>query len=203
MKIVKLFLVLVLILSASHTYSQIGVRAGINIASQNFDEDINIDQSPIIGLNFGITYELVFSERFSIQPELHYIQKGFKYEFDGFIGSTSISFSLNYLELALLNKYTIADIGNDGGLYLGFIPYVGFGLNGKSKFEFLGESETEDVEFDDELKRIDLGLGFGMGASFGNFYLDFRYNHGLVDISDESILGGKNRGLLIGVGYKF
>ena len=204
MKILKLSLVLVvLIVSANVAYSQIGVRAGVNIATQSSDEEDD-DVSSIIGLNLGLTYEHALSDRLSIQPELHFIQKGAKVEFDDFFGSGEISTTLNYLELAVMGKYTIADIGDDGGLYLGITPHLGFGLSGKYKFEFEGESETEDVDFDDDgLNRMDFGVGFGLGASFGNIYLDVRYNLGLANVADDDDFTINNRGILIGVGYKF
>ncbi len=204
MKILKLSLVLALLItSANIAYTQIGVRAGVNIATQSLDDD-DTDLSSIIGLNLGVTYEHALSYRLSIQPELHFIQKGTKLDIDNIFGSGEFTTTLNYIELAVMGKYTITDIGDDGGLYLSVTPHLGLGLSGRYKVEFEGESETEDVDFDDDgLNRMDFGVGFGLGASFGNIYIDVRYNLGLANVSDDADFTIYNRGILVGVGYKF
>ena len=203
MKLLKLTLVLLFAMTANLAYSQIGVRAGVNIATQSVDE--GDDPGSIIGLNLGLLYELVLTDNLSIQPEIHFIQKGSKEDFDGFFGSGELSLRLNYLELAVMGKLNILDIGDHGGLYLGVTPYLGYGLSGESKFEINGDSETEDVDFDDdEINRMDYGVGFGVGASYGRLFLDVRYNLGLSNFDDSALdIDIKNRGILIGLGYKF
>lgn len=204
MKFFRLLLVLVFVFSATIAHSQIGVRAGVNIATLNYDPDDFIgDISPIIGLNIGLLMELPVTDRISLQPELHFIQKGDKEEYDDFFGSGSITTRINYLELAVMGKFTLADIGNDGGLYVGLTPFLGYALSGEFKFEEDGFSETEDIDFD-EISRMDFGIGLGAGASFGNLFVDVRYNLGLSNLNDTDIDFDINtRGILIGVGYMF
>ena len=204
MKFLKPSLILLLIMTANLAYSQIGVRAGVNIATQSYDDDYDGDPSSIIGLNLGLVYELVLTDNISLQPEIHFIQKGAKEKFDDFFGSGEVSITLNYLELAVMGKFNVLNFGDNGNFYLGLTPHLGYGLNGKFKFEFEGESETEDIDFDEDgINRIDFGVGFGLGASFGNLFIDARYNLGLANLNDSDDFTINNRGLLVGIGYKF
>jgi hypothetical protein len=204
MKFFRLLLIMVFVFTAAIAHSQIGIRAGVNIATLNYDpDDFSDDVSSIIGLNIGLLMELPVTDRISLQPEIHFIQKGAKEEFDDFFGSGKITTTFNYLELAVMGKFNLLDIGNDGGLYLGLTPHLGYALSGETKFEENGFSDTEDIDFD-EVSRIDFGIGFGAGATFGNFFLDIRYNLGLTNLNDSDFdIDINNRGLLIGVGYMF
>ncbi len=201
MKVIKLTLVLLFAMTANLAYSQIGVRAGVNIATQSVDK--GDDCGSLIGLNLGLLYELVLTDNLSIQPEIHFIQKGSMVDIHGWAGSVEVSTRLNYLELAVMGKFNILDIGRHGGLYLGLTPYLGYGLNGVTKFD--DESESEDIDFDDdEINRMDYGVGFGVGASYGRLFLDVRYNLGLSNFDNSALdIDIKNRGILIGLGYKF
>ena len=208
MKLIKLSLIALFLLSATFAYSQIGVRAGVNIATQEYDPDFTEDQSSIIGLNFGLTYELPISPLLTIQPELHFLQKGTKEEFIEQGATIESEIFLNYLELGIMARFDLLEFGNDAGLYLGVTPHLGYGISGKYKFSGtiggVSFDEEEDVDFDDDnINRIDFGVGFGAGVHFGNIFIDARYNLGIADISDNDDLTINNRGILVGVGYRF
>lgn len=205
-----------LVFSANLAYSQIGVRAGINIATQTFDDNINQDLSKQIGLNFGITYEYILSKKIRIQPELHFIQKTTILQRQGLdLGTGQATgvdkgyMSLNYIDFSLVSKYIFIDIENGGDFYFGLTPYIGIGLNGKYRYRnpiLLGDSHTEKIKFNEkQIRRLDYGIGLGLGANFGILYVDVRFNLGLADLLHTEVIGSadKNRGLLIGVGYKF
>nr|MBS0037708.1 PorT family protein [Saprospiraceae bacterium] len=208
MKLFKFTLIAFLLLSATFAYSQIGVRAGVNLASQEYDPDITQDQSSIIGLNLGVIYEMGISELLTIQPELHFIQKGAKDEFDELGGSYESEIRLNYLELGIMARLDLLDFGNDAGLYVGITPNLGYALSGKTKssgsFGGISFDDEEDIDFDDDgIERLDFGIGLGAGVNFGNFFIDARYNLGLADIVEDDDLTVNNKGILVGVGYKF
>lgn len=207
MKLFKFTLIAFLLLSATFAYSQIGVRAGVNIASQDHDPEIFDTPSSIIGLNLGVVYELGVSDLLTIQPELHFIQKGSKYEYD-FGTSVESELKLNYLELAIMARLDLLEFGDDAGLYVGVTPTLGYALSGTTKTtESVGGMSTEveeDVDFDDDgFERLDYGIGLGAGVNFGNIFIDVRYNLGLANITNVDDFTINNKGILVGVGYRF
>lgn len=208
MKLFKFTLIAFLLLSATFAYSQIGVRAGVNIASQDYDPDIEGDQSSIIGLNLGVVYELGVSDLLTIQPELHFIQKGAKEEYEEQGATVESEFLLNYLELGIMARLDLLEFGDDAGLYVGITPTVGYAISGKYKFKgsFGGMSfdDEEDVDFDEDgINRTDFGVGIGAGVNFGNIFIDARYNLGLANVADDDDITVNNKGILVGVGYRF
>lgn len=78
----KNLIVIILLFSfASEIHAQLGVKIGTNIAKLNFAEDEDyIEIKSLIGLNIGALYEMQLSEKFSLQGELQFIQKGSRAE---------------------------------------------------------------------------------------------------------------------------
>ncbi len=81
----RLFLLLGLIIFAASIQAQslnFGVRAGINSATVNIEDEsgLSIEPDSRIGIDIGLLIEIGISEDFSIQPEIHYLQKGFQLE---------------------------------------------------------------------------------------------------------------------------
>ncbi len=189
-----LFFVMAFGLTATVGYSQVGLRVGVNLANQKSEllgEKIETDG--IIGLNAALVYNAQISDMFSIQPELHYIQKGFS------IKDLDSKFVINYAELAVALKVKLVNIGEKGGVYVAATPYAGYALNAKG---YIGD-ESEKYEFDDDDNRIDYGVGLGAGVQFGGLFLDARYNLGLANLSKIEGTSNKNVGILVAVGYMF
>jgi len=203
---------LLILFCSSQAYAQLGVRAGINLAKLNFQEDFDyVDLKPIVGLNLGALYEIQLSDKFSLQPEIHFIQKGLKIvdqEYD-----ETITILFNSLDFALMSKFNFLNLGESTKAYVAATPYVGYSLSGTFKEEYDGMSYTEDIDFDDdEIRRFDFGIGLGIGLSWNRFFVDARYNFGLLNIDnyededeyyDEYDFRVYHRGILIGVGYRF
>lgn len=198
MKTIKQWVVLaILVLTSTAAFSQAGIRVGVNLANQKYGTDgISIEPSSIIGLNAAVVYNIEVSELFSVQPELHFIQKGSQLDLGVFGDSKT---TLNYLELAVAAKFNVFKFGESNKVYAAVTPSAGYLISGKSKFG----DETSNIEFTDDNNRMDFGIGIGAGVQFGGFFVDIRYNIGLANITnvdDESL---KNNGFLIGVGYMF
>ena len=72
------------------------------------------------------------------------------------------------------------------GFFVGAGPYVGFGVSGKIKTEFGGETDTEDLQFgnslEDDLSPLDFGVGVQAGVSFGACRVGAGYDLGLSDL---------------------
>lgn len=183
-----------------------GIRAGVNIATQNYDTDgLDVSFDSKIGLDIAVLVELGITEQFAIQPELHYIQKGYKV--DDFFGfGEEATFTVNYLDLPILGKLTFGESVKFNAL-LG--PSFGFALSGKT--EVGDESEDLDFDEDDGYQRFELGLVIGAGVSLpmgdvSSIFFDVRYILGvsnLYDDVDDEDIKATNRGLNIGIGYMF
>ena len=218
MKITKLLLAGAMIIAATTTTMaqelNWGIKAGANYSTLTSD----MEPDHIFGYHAGVLAEVALSPKFSIQPELLYSLEGAKaeqsYTEDDFFLATEEKIKLGYINLPIMVKYDVIP-----GLSLQAGPQLGYLINGKNEYEIssnfdeleLNESGTEDIK--DELKKISLGLNFGLGYDFqNNFFLQARYHLGLNDISDfeedsEDMEGEldelKNRSFQFSLGYKF
>lgn len=186
--------------------AKFGVRAGLNLANVNISsEGLSISPDGKVGLTIAGIANIGITETFSIQPEVHFIQKGYKLEVD-FLGSSSEQkLKLNYLEVPIHAKYKFSD-GNIAGYVLAG-PSIGYALSGKNENCLDGDCDTEDLEFndDDGFNRTEVGLSIGGGVHIGQIFVDLRYvlgvsNFASDDVSETEI---KNKGFQIGVGYMF
>lgn len=211
MKNTFIFMVLAAsMLLSNQIFAQIGFggRVGVNLSNYNFElDEESEDFDTKAGLDIAGIVNIGLSENFSLQPELHFIQKGYKVEesFGGF--SSEGKLTLNYLEIPILAKYAFGTETIKAFALAG--PSFGFAATGKSEFCFNGECESEDFEFDenDGFNRnevsLNLGAGIGFNAGPGQLFLDVRYLLGLSNLNDDDSVDGtvKSRGLNIGVGY--
>lgn len=189
-----------------------GPRLGANFGTQkvtgsneDFAEDWNNQVEYNAGLQVGGVVNLKFNETFSVQPELLFTQKGYKFEED----SETVTGKYDYLELPLLAKISFGSPEFQGFITAG--PTFGYWASGKDTFEIGGDEFSEDVDFDDNdliENRSELGgsIGAGFAAYFGAGSLNFdvRYGAGFsstYESDDDDKL--KNRGISVSVAYLF
>jgi hypothetical protein len=87
----------------------------------------------------------------------------------------TLSFDVRYLEVPLLFRFG----RSSQRLYFLTGPYVGSRLSAEAREVVDGVTETRD--FDDQIKRVDGGVSFGAGATFGRFLVEGRWAEGLRD----------------------
>lgn len=199
-------MVFTLFLCSGSLYSQWGVRAGLNIATISDPEGVTEDVAeltPILGMNFGLLFEIPLSERVSIQPEIHYIQKGGK--IDHIDENFWIKDILNYLEISVLGNIYLFEFGDNARVFAGLGPHIGYALKGMKEIDDNGHRESYETDFkSEEITRWDYGLGMAVGAKWGGFFADIRYNLGLSNLNEfDYDPKFYHRGLLLGVGYQF
>jgi hypothetical protein len=206
----KIFYCMMILGFATSSFSQVtfGARVGANFANVDISSDgLNISPDGRVGLTIGGLVNIGITEAFSVQPEVHFIQKGYKFEFE-FFGETSEStLKTNYLEIPIHAKYRFGGENNITGFVMAG-PAIGYALSGKVEDCDGGDCETTDLEFDEEdgLKRADIGVSFGGGVHIGQLFVDVRYVLGVSNIAetedgdDDTV---KNKGFQIGVGYMF
>ncbi len=179
-------------------WSQIGIKAGINVASLSQDPDeANYEDYKavsILGFQGGLTFELPIAGPLAIQPEFLFIQKGGKSEYIINESNKLINtVTYNYVEVPVLLKLKLGATDGEGmGFYILGGPFAGYALGGKSKQELtvLGQTTVseQDIDYKDEdfeEKRLDWGASFGAGLHFGKLFVDARYNLGVNNLLDD------------------
>lgn len=214
---IKLLLALLFVVGLGFTSMaqtiSVGPRVGVNFATQkvsgsddDFADDWNDDVKSNGGLQIGAVANIMVNEMFSIQPELLYVQKGYKFEED----EVSVKGKYGYLEAPILAKISFGTEQLQGFVTAG--PTIGYWMSGKDTYEFEGEEEEEEVEFDNDddgvENRTELGGSIGLGLAYkvgaGALNFDVRYGAGfssIYDSEDDSKL--KNEGISISIAYLF
>ena len=210
-KILLLATVVVFTLSAQSQEIRMGAKAGVNFANMSMKPDEGMKMDSRTSFHIGGLVEIPISEKFSVQPEILYSSQGSQSkeseEFMGTKVSYELKYKLDYISIPIMAKYYVID-----GLGLEAGPQFGILVSAKGEYEVsgLGMSESGSEDLKDDLKTLDIGLGFGasyrldMGVFFGA-----RYVLGLTDISDDKDVDFgddytiKNNVIQISVGYTF
>lgn len=231
------FFTLVFILATTLTFAQggdskisLGVLGGVNMQNLNGKNlaGNSLTNDMIIGFHAGVNVQIPIAPEFYFQPGLLFSTKGAKNEAEGTIlGITNITTSttkLSYIELPLNFVYK-AQVGS-GYVFLGFGPYVAYGIMGKNVVKSVttglgmnveGEVES-DIKFKNELEAGDVGayvkpfdvggnILFGYEMSMGVF-IQLNAQLGMINIqpkyanadNDATV---KNTGFGLSAGYRF
>jgi hypothetical protein len=225
----KTVLAILLFTCATFAYAQsIVPRVGLTLSTVTMDseDDEDLDIKSKLGFTIGAGFNIPVNDMFSVQPELNFIQKGFKIdesyteEFNGESYSEDFKYlvTTNYIELPVFAKFTF---GTDTKFFIIAGPSIGFGLGGKAKLDYSfsytvdGVTESESgsvkgkVKFGDEPddvdegdiyieKRVDVGLQAGIGVLIKDLIaVEARYGLGLSSLdSEEDVM---NRGFQFSV----
>ena len=203
-----------------------GFRAGATFSTLNTETEEEVDLGYVTGLQLGAVANFYINPILSIQPEILYIQKGskasykveesypdFYYEEEG-----NLEMKTDYLEVPLLMKASFG--AGNLNFFVTAGPTFGYWLSGTEKatvrvrftdgVDEFEESETseDDIEFDDEDNRVEVGASVGLGIGYrvgtGTLNLDVRYGLGLTDIYEiEDDSQAKNRVFGISLAYLF
>lgn len=203
----------------AQTKPSFGVKAGLSYAGLQGDavkslgnlldfSNGRITAGNRTGYFAGGYTNLPISKNISVEPGLYYTQKG--YELKGalnikgldFLGANAKSqLQSQYLDIPLLIK---ADIG---GLQLFAGPQFSYLMNanlhttaGALGFNLLNNNTDATAQFN----RWDAGVTGGIGYQFINgLNLSASYDYGLSKIDGNKNLNAYNRGLKVGIGFRF
>ena len=168
--------------AAAATKFNLGVKAGVSIANNAWDDDDGSERS-LVKPTFGIFGVYNLSSNFSIQPEINYLMTG-EWWLDT---SDSIEFKdveiYSYLHIPILAKYRFGTMGKVTPVVFAG-PAIGFLLSAHSK-SYENGTLTDDTNIKSFFKDTDFGVDFGAGAEFpiGKFRIlvDARYYLGLTN----------------------
>lgn len=203
----------------AQTKPSFGVKAGLSYAGLQGDavkslgnlldfSNGRITTGNRTGYFAGGYINLPISKNILIEPGLYYTQKG--YELKGalnikgldFLGANAKSqLQSQYLDIPLLIK---ADLG---GLQLFAGPQFSYLMNanlhttaGALGFNLLNNNTDATAQFN----RWDAGVTGGIGYQFINgLNLSASYDYGLSKIDVNKNLNAYNRGLKVGIGFRF
>jgi hypothetical protein len=198
----KLVLSLAVLASATavanaQTAPRFGVKAGVNYTKFSGDgTDVLGDPEYKFGAVGGLAANFGLSESLSIQPELLYSMKGA--ELKGGV-LEDFNFKLNYLELPIFFRYTLAD---GAGPFLQAGPQVGYLLNTK-----ISDGDGNEIKGDnDDFQKLELGYAAAIGYQLeSGLSIEGRFNGGINSIGkdDDAYDQIRNRVFSIQLGYMF
>jgi len=235
---IKIILLTLIFISAYNSNAQkFGIIGGGDLTKMSFSENGSTSSygsskyKHTLGHHIGITMDIPFSERLSLQPSLLYSTKGVKHESSysqsyssidintgnvvesTYRSESSSKIKTSYLELPVNLKlsFSVGEIKVFGA----FGPYVAWGISGSFKGEnsFAGPygSNTEKIEDDidwgtssnDMLRRLDYGIGYGVGVEISSFQIGASYNQGLANINSyqKGEYSIKNKVIRLSVAY--
>jgi hypothetical protein len=204
-----LVVLMAVVLTASYAQAQFnyGARAGVTFSGFYGDEAGLQGWTNKLkpGLQLGAVGEYAFGDSWAISPGLLFTQQGMTYVMD----DASMKYTLNYIQIPVYGQYkkefSFADLLIQAG------PYFGIGLGGKLKIKGAGEEdgnskikfgkEPEDGGDDDVAgymdKRMEGGLGIGVGLQFGSVQAMLHNTYGLTDMDKDQ--KAKNNGFVLSV----
>lgn len=196
----QIILLTVVTLFSAATWAQevtFGIKAGVQQSALAISDDEGTNASVTgIGLIAGGEADIMFSDNFSVRPNLLFSFKNT----DG-LGGGDVSMLAIEVPVNLLYRTE--------GFFVGLGPNFSYGLSAKSKPE-TGDDvdlyEEDPVSGNAALKRFEVGVNGLMGYHFpGGFTLSANYTTGLSDISGEDGGDTKINTRMVGlsVGYTF
>ncbi|MDX9928221.1 MAG: porin family protein [Bacteroidales bacterium] len=212
----------VLLFTATAALAQVsfGIRAGMNMQNIN-GKDISgdpLELGMVPGINGGVVISIPVATDFFLQPGLTFAQKGAKGE--DFMGlPLGIEYKISYIEMPV--SFVYKPLVGTGHFFIGFGPYISYGIGGKVKMTvgnttseynvtFAGEYNDDTYDGFTYLKQMDYGgnLFFGYELPMG---LSFQINTqlGLAEINPENLASPdsktsmKHTGFGITLGYNF
>lgn len=176
-----------------------GVLGGWSLTNASIDPDQGLDWKTRKVGGFGVVLDYSVTDFITLHLEPMLLGKGPK----AADGEKKVEFGLVYIEIPVMVKYRIDN--NIIKPYLMAGPTIGFLQAAKLKVTM---GSWDDLK--DDLKSIDLGLGFGAGLDLpiGNnsIFVEARYSLGLMNIADKAegpYSDIKTRGIQIFAGITF
>jgi hypothetical protein len=217
-------LVSALLLNSASTNAQnyLGFHAGLQYSDVSAPSLNNIiPTQSFASITTGLSAEISLADHISFQPEINFVQKGFKvseslvpslFGITLPLGASSVA-SVKYIDVPLTAKFQFGN--EDGFQYYAFVgPSVGYVSSADLKtyatviIDIKLGSTPLDVA-STNFNRFELGGVLGGGISYntgaGKFYFDARYTHGITEAYQVPLIGAKvlNQGVSIGIGYLF
>jgi hypothetical protein len=179
----KILFAALLVVSANVVMAQVrfGAKLGPNWANWTVKEDGQKDDEfkSRLGFHAGFVADIGLSEKFSIQPQLLYVNKGSAIDHEDHTDNAviqSIDIPINFLFKAP---------SSGGNFFIGGGPNLGFNLSGMLKSDEEGDEKIEIGSDVGQLKGFDFGLNFLAGYELKNgLFFSANYTPGLTNLAN-------------------
>jgi hypothetical protein len=206
--VLSAFILCAILLAPASVFAQattFGVQGGINVANVSFSggdpDEITPDFTSKTRGVFGGFVARDFNAKAGLQVDFLYSQKGTKATATDGINTFVFEATVDYIEIPVLIRGNIPGSGSVKARVFGG-PSFAFKVTDDSKTTFNGIEVEDDGN---EIKGNDFGFVIGGAVQFGQFFVDARYNWGLVNIIKDSTDNDevKTRTFGIMVGFQF
>ena len=174
-----LFAALCAFATASFAQLSFGIKGGLNLASIRTNET-ELNPKTLTTFQVGAVLEFGITDHLALHSGLSLQGKGAKLEETILQQTLATTRSPMYLQIPLHILY------KGSGFFVGAGPYIGFGVAGKAKNDFSGQSETNTLKFgdtvDDDWAPLDFGVGVQAGVKLGSFRVGAGYDLGLSNV---------------------
>ena len=180
-------------------------KAGLNFSTDsNPYEDSS--QSRRRGLVAGIAVRVPTRDRFSVQFEGLYSEKGHRFGSGGVMPAETGDFTIRYLELPILGRADFGGADAGGRFYLVGGAAPALRLDAKLRIDGPASGKDEEFDWTDEVRKFDLGLTGGVGVEAGRLSIEARYTRGLLTIDADpryvDTAAITNRTFMMALGYR-
>jgi hypothetical protein len=189
----NLCIVTTLLIAVSHVaIGQLGTHAGAVVSYMNVKSgNLTTEYPRKSGWTFGAMYRASISEKFAIQPEVNFTQKGGQHSPDLFDDVVV----LDYLEIPV---YFLYQQNKTSGFFGGIAPALNIGMRGTYTRIGGGTQEKMDIKFgnseDDHLKKqhwainAQAGYRFRSGIAINGFFTQSITNSSTTDDTNIQLM---------------
>lgn len=183
-----------------------GIKGGVNFATYGYGDQ----QAPSTAkstTSFHLAGYLVtrIAPGLHLQPEVSLQNKGARViKTDAVDGAAEIIQRTKWLDIPI-NVLGKMPIGNNGNVFAGGGPYIGFAMSGENTYAD-GSTSAVIIYKENDLRSVDYGINFLAGIKFGFLSLHTSYGFGLANITYDTNNWSKNlknRVLSLGIGVSF
>lgn len=211
-QLTKLGLLVLLVTIFFQASSQkLSIKGGLNFSTLSYhwnEEDWSDQFSSRLGFQLGAMAELPISENYALNMGVMLVQRRFLHEYEPEPGDEwHLESNRWYVEVPVLLRREFKL--NSFSVFGEFGPYAGIGVaisediknyqNGELRSE--GSFYAEWGTGENDTKRFDAGLSFGLGILINKFELGFSYAHGFINAQNVDYRERKNRAFFINCAY--
>ena len=202
------------VFAQSLTSIRYGLKVGLNLANGTFTTDSSGVKLPTtkkqIGPQVGFVMQIALSEKWFLNPEVLYSQKGVKFDYNYKIDSNTTRFAFTTNNNLVLTYITLnPDISYRANekISLNFGPSINYLLSNNLVVITSGDTIVPDFSGEiEDANSIDIGLNLGLSYYFNtHFVLNGRVFTGFLPIetNDEDLFSMTNRAFTFSVAYFF
>lgn len=197
----------------------LGAKVGYNwnnVSAPAFNGTLDFKQ--MTNVNFGLVSQIGLTDNFSIQPELNYVQKGFRiqeskdltlYNVPIPLGVNAVT-AVKYIDIPVLAKYKFRSAGASGYVFAG--PSVGYALSGnlETHAQVIIDIKVASTPINLDAvnyKRFEVGgvvgAGFEVPIGSAKLFAEARYTHGFNTVYEVPVVGAQVKNTSFGVSAGF